>query len=444
MMNGRPTRNHRESGGGPLSGLRRGLSRVMGSKAFLLLASVFVAVLFWGTLVASDGTLTRQKTFPSVAVSVTGEAALQSRGFIVMDDISELIPAVRMTVEVAQSNYDRVNGASYNPHFDLSQITGEGENELTIAYTSQLYGPVVACEPSSVTVNVERYMTRRVPVVLESVGETPEGVYLSASRTDPTMLSVSGPQSIVSGVTRAVARLDLSQLSAQRLEDRTALLIELQNSAGEAVVSDKLQITNQTVITDTVVAETELVRAKWVPLDLAAFVEGTPAEGYELVGVSAEEEQILVAAEDVTLSAIDVLTTDQPLNIDGATGNVTGYVRLRRMSGLANTLPTEISITALIEEKSAERTFRSIGVEIDGLDESAYRATLSSARVTAQLTGAYGFINGLSGDDVRLYVDLSGLGEGKHSVPVQVHIDNAQEFACALSSPELTVTIKEK
>ena len=444
MMNGRPTRNRREPGRGPLSGLRRGFSRVLSSKAFLLLASVFVAVLFWGTLVASDGTLTREKTFQSVGVSVTGEAALQSRGFIVMDDITELVPTVKMTVEITQANYDRVNASSYNPHFDLSQVTGEGENELTVSYSSQVYGPVVACEPSSVTVNVERYMTRRVPVVLETVGEAPAGVYLSASRTDPTMLSVSGPQSVVSTVTRAVARLDLSQLSADRLEDRTALVVELQNSAGEAVVSDKLQITNQTVITDTVVAETELVPAKWVPLDLDAFVEGTPAEGYELLGVTAEEEQILVAADAATLDAIDVLTTDQPLDIGGATGSVTGYVRLRRVSGLAGTLPVEISVTALIGEKTVERTFRSVNVEIDGLDESAYRATLSSARITAQITGAYGFINGLSSGDIRLYVDVSDLEAGKHSVPVQVHIDNAQEFTCALSTPELTVTIKER
>ena len=440
MMNGRPTRNHREPG----RGLRRRLSRVLSSKVFLLLTSVLVAVLFWGTLVASDGTLIRQKTFQSVPVSVTGEAALQSRGFIVMDDLSALVPAVRMTVEVTQANYDRVAGTAYNPHFDLSQITGEGENELTIAYTSQLYGPVIACDPASVTVNVERYMTRRVPVVLETLGQTPEGVYLNASRTDPTMLSVSGPQSIVSTVTRAVAKLDLSQLSAQRLEDRTALVVELQNAAGEPVVSDRLQITNQTVITDTVVAETELVPAKWVPLDLSAFVQGEPAEGYELTGVICDEGKILVAAQQSTLDAIDVLTTDQPLDIGAATGNVTSYVRLRRPGGLANTLPTEIAITAVIEEKAAERTFRSVNVEIDGLDETAYRASLSSARITAQFTGAYHFINGLSSDDVRLYVDVSGLEEGKHSVPVQVHIDNAQAFECALSSPELTVTIKER
>ena len=45
---------------------------------------------------------------------------------------------------------------------------------------------------------------------------------------------------------------------------------------------------------------------------------------------------------------------------------------------------------------------------------------------------------------MRLFVDVSDLGEGKHTVPVQVRVDNAEEFTCALSAPELTVTIREK
>ena len=347
MMNGRPARSHDPSRG-PFKNLRRALSRILGSRAFLMLLSFGAALLFWSVLVASDGTLTRQKFFPSVPVSVTGESALQSRGYIVMDDIASLVPSVRMTVEVTQQNYDRVTGNSYNPHFDLSQITGEGENVISIAYTSQLYGPVVACDPSTVTVNVERYVTRRVPVVIEVAGEAPQGFYLNSSRTDPTMLSVSGPQSLISSVTRAVVTLDASLLSGERPSDRASLGVVLQDASGEIVENSRIQITNQTVITDSVVVETELVPAKTVPLDIDAFVTGRPEKGYELTGVTLSQESLLVAAPQETLDAITVLTTEQPLSIDGATGDVTGYVRLRRPSGLNNTLPAEIAVTAHI------------------------------------------------------------------------------------------------
>lgn len=441
MMNSRPTKKP-DAPRGPFRELRRAISRILGSRAFLMALSLLTAVVFWSILVASDGTLTREKTFQNVAVSVTGESTLKSRGYIVMDDLDSLISGVKLTVEVTQSNYSRVSGTSYNPHIDLTQVTGEGENVLNVAFSSQLYGPVVSCEPSSVRVNVERYITRRVPVVLETSGELP-GYYLDSAKTDPTMLSVSGPQSLVSQVARAVASIDVSLLSGERRSDRTSAQIRLQDAAGNTVESDLIEITNQTVLTDTVVVETELVPMREVPLEVESLVTGEPAEGYELLEVTASQESLLIAAADEVLDAITALTTDQPLSIEGATQDVTGTVRLRRPTGIENTVPYDVTVTARIGETTAQRTLRQVQVEVDGLDDSL-RASLSREKQTVQLTGPYTFINGLSQSDVRLFVDVNGLGEGTHVVPVQISIDNAPEFACALSSPEITVTIRAR
>ena len=349
---------------------------------------------------------------------------------------------MKLTVEVTQSNYSRVSGTSYNPHIDLTQVTGEGENVLNVAFSSQLYGPVVSCEPSSVRVNVERYITRRVPVVLETSGGLP-GYYLDSAKTDPTMLSVSGPQSLVSQVARAVASIDVSLLSGERRSDRNSVQIRLQDAAGNTVESDLIEITNQTVLTDTVVVETELVPMREVPLEVESLVTGEPAEGYELLEVTVSQESLLIAAADEVLDAITVLTTDQPLSIEGATQDVTGTVRLRRPTGIENTVPYDDTVTARIGEMTAQRTLRQVQVEVDGLDDSL-RVSLSREKQTVQLTGPYTFINGLSQSDVRLFVDVNGLGEGTHVVPVQISIDNAPEFACALSSPEITVTIRAR
>ena len=441
MMNSRPTKRN-NAPRGPFRGLRDMMARIVGSKRFLLLASLLVAVLTWSVLVASDTTLTRPKTFQNVSVSITGEATLKSRGFIVMDDLDELVSGVRMTVEVTQANYNRVSGTAYNPHFDLTDVTGVGENTLEIAYSSQIYGPVISCEPSTITVNVERYMTRRVPVVLEMVGYAPEDVYLDSYRTDPTMLSVSGPQSLVTSVARAVAKLDLSTLSTERASDRTALDVELQDASGAVIVSDKLEITNQTVITDSVIVDTEVVPAAMVPLELEGLVTGEPAAGYELVNVYVEQDALRVAAKQDILGSIEFITVDQPLDISGATGNVSGYARLKKLTGIENTLPGEIAVTAEIAEMSVERTLRAVDIDVEGAADGL-SAKLSVQQSTVQLTGAYSFIDALAREDVRLFVDAAGLGEGRYTLPVQIDIDNAQEFTCALSVPEVTVTLTQ-
>ena len=99
-------------------------------------------------------------------------------------------------------------------------------------------------------------------------------------------------------------------------------------------------------------------------------------------------------------------------------------------------------MTAEIAEKTIERTLRGVEVTIEGVGEGlAARAGEKSS--TVQLTGAYSFIESLAREDVHLYVDAGGLEAGRHTLPVQIRIDNAQAFTCALSAPEITVTITE-
>ena len=440
MMNSRPTKTPKPPRG-PFKGLREVVGRVLGSKAFLMAVSFLAALFFWSVLVASDGSLTRQKTFANVAVSVTGESGLKSQGFIVMEDLSALVPGVKMTVEVTQANYNRVSGTSYNPYIDLAQIKNTGEAELKVNFSSTLYGPVVDCQPSTVKVNVERYITRRVPVVVDVKGELKD-YYLDSTRTEPSVLAVSGPASLVSGIARAVVTLDAAELSGERMSDRFALDVRLTDTSGKTVESDLIEITNQSILTRSVIVETELMPMADVPLALENFVTGAPAEGYELEKVEAALTHVAIAAQPDVLEAITMMTTDQPLNIEGATEDVSGYVRLRKPSGIENPTPYDVAITAKIREKTISRTLSGIPVEIDGLAD-ALSAKLSRTSQTVQLTGGYAFIHALEKAQIRLFVDANDLGPGEHELPVQISIDNAPAFSCALSSPTVTLTIGE-
>ena len=63
MMNSRPTR--KPEGRGPFLKLRRMIAGVAASKPFLITVSALAAIVCWSALVASDGTLTRQKSLPT-------------------------------------------------------------------------------------------------------------------------------------------------------------------------------------------------------------------------------------------------------------------------------------------------------------------------------------------------------------------------------------------
>ena len=441
MMDSRRTRKPDRKGA--LSALRARASRLLSNRVFLLVFSLLAAVAVWVFMMASDGSLTRRKVFENVPVSVSGESALLSRGFIVTDDFGAVLPTAVMTVEVTQSNYDRASASSYNPHVELTQITKEGTYELPIVFSSQVYGQVVSCEPPSVTLHAERYVTRRIPVTVTAEGRLADGLYLVSAEADPATLVVSGPQSEVTRVMRAAVRLDRASLSGERLNDRMSLGFTLEDAAGEAVPQGKITITNQSVVTSAVMVDAVLTPAKEVPLDADALVTGTPAEGYALVEVWPAEDTLTVAADEETLAAVTVIPVETPLDLGGADDTVTGYVRLRAPAGIQNRIPAQMAVTAVIEEQETERTFRNVTIRVEGADE-ALGATLSQSRTNAQLRGGYAFIRGLSAEDVCLYVDANGLGAGKHVLPVQVRIDNAQPFTCALGSPQVTLTLRER
>ena len=429
--------------GGPVAVLRRVGGQLLSSKAFLRVFSVVAALVVWLFMMASDGTLTRRKTFTNAAVSVSGESALLTRGYIVTDNLNAILPTVNMTVEVTQNNYDRANAASYNPHIELTHITGEGEFELPIIPTSQVYGQMISCEPSTVTVHAERYVTRRVPVVVTPYGSLPKGLYLVSVEADPATLVVSGPQSTVADVTRVSVGLDLSTLTADRLTDRLSMDFSLQNAAGETVTSDKMSVTNQSVVTHSVMVDVSMVPMKRVPIDTAALVTGEPAEGYELVEAWAAEDTLDVAADQEILDAVTVIGIDSPLDITGADATMNGYVRLRQLTSVANRLPSQLGVTAVIKERETERTFRNVPILVEGLTDD-FTATLSLSRTTAQITGGYAFIQSLTAESLQLYVDVAGLSEGKYTLAVQVRVDNAEPFSCALSAPEITVQLRTR
>ena len=438
MMDERRTKKSKTRG--PFSSLRRMMGDIISTRAFLAVFSAVFALVVWAAFVSSDGTLTRQKTFKGVTLSVNGESALLSRGYIVTDVLSETLPAVDMTVEVSQTNYDRASAVAYNPHIELSQIKGEGENELTIQ-ASSIYGPVVECKPATVKVNVERYLTKRVPVVVVLTGEMPEGLYVTGYDPDPSVLTVSGPASLVSQITRVAVPLDQSSFSRELMHDRISLGFELQNNNEEAIVSDKINVNYQSVVMRSVIVETALVPMKQVPIDTSALTQGEPAEGYELIEAWTEEDSVAVAAEQELLDAITIIQVDTPLDITGATGTVQGYLRLKGQSAIKNRIPSQMGVTALIEEKQIERTIRNVPLLVQGAEDGT-QVSLSQSRQTVQLSGGYHFIKNLEADDLQVYVDVSGLAPGQYKVPVQVRIDNAEAFGCALSSPEVTVTIR--
>lgn len=420
---------------------RKKIGKIYKSNTFLLVVSIFGAVFLWSVLVASDGTLTREKTFASVEVGIVGSDTLKSNGYIIVDDLESVLPTVKLTVEVSQDNYNRVTGANFSPRIDISKIRTSGEQEVEITFASTSYGRVVECEPASITVNVERYITSsRVPVVLETVGAVPSGLWADTPRLDPTYLSVSGPQSMIQSLYRATVTFDLSLINDQAFTQRGAAPFALIDREGNVLNSSLLRTTYQSILVDTVTVEMDVYKQKEVPLNAENVCTGAVPIGYSITGVTLQPASVCIAAKDEVLAQVEEMMLEGTLDVTDATQTQSANIKIKKRTDVQNMNIAEVQVQVDIEELQMERTFRRVPIEVEGTSAGT-AAKLATAYAQVTIVGPYTFVDTLTQEEIFLRVDVANLAPGEYTLPVQCHIDNAPSYKALLPENMVTVTI---
>ena len=125
------------------------------------LLALFLALCLWAGLITQDPTLTRERVFTDVTVSVVGADTLRrNSGLIILSGLEDENLTARLRVDVPQREYNTVTASNYNPRVDLTRITEAGEQTLRINTTStSTYGTVRSISPETITVVVDQFVT---------------------------------------------------------------------------------------------------------------------------------------------------------------------------------------------------------------------------------------------------------------------------------------------
>ena len=210
------------------------------------LLALAISIALWVGLITQDPTLTREKQFTDVSVSVTGAETLKRNGFVVLEDIGTVFDDFTVRVNVPQNQYAAAQPSNYSLRLDLTRIKEAGEQAIKVLYTnSATYGKVTEVVPAQVRLTVDEYVTRyRVPVTVVMAGNVPEGFYASKPTTDPPVVAVSGPKSVVEKIVSVQVVADQSDLPAKEGLVRRALQFTMVDAAGQPIESKLLQVTS--------------------------------------------------------------------------------------------------------------------------------------------------------------------------------------------------------
>lgn len=411
------------------------------------LLALLISIALWAGLITQDPSLTREKQFTDVSVSVTGADTLRRNGFIVLEDIGTVYDDFTLRVNVPQNQYAAAQPSNYTLRIDLSRIKEAGEQSVKVLYTnSSLYGKVSEIVPAQIQLTVDEYVTRyRVPVTVVMEGNVPDGFYASEPTTDPPVVAVSGPKTIVEKIVSVQVVADQSTLPAQEGTVRRALQFTMVDAAGQPIESNLLQVTSESVLLDSVVVEQTIYSKRVVEFSDVGLVVGQPAEGYEIKGVYVTPSVMTIAGKADAISEVDMLYADNTLDISGCTESIKKLLWVRTPSSVkyatTDVVTVAVEIGPIITGRAYVSPIRLVDLPLHLMETSGMQSA------TVYINGAQYWLDSLSSSAITIYADLSSITEpGVYEVPLNCVVagGEGQSYTCDIMPATVSVTLEAR
>ena len=312
--------------------------------------------------------------------------------------VNEVQSSARVTVRAPESTWSQLTTDNIIVQADLNHARA-GEHIVPLTATLNLPGEVVNIEPSQIMVELDESAEKQVPVVVEVSGEVGIGYEAGTPQTDIAEATVYGPAKLVNRVNEAYAEL---ALRGERAMVETTLPL-VARGQGETVDNVRLEPDAVRVILP--VAAREDFRT----VSVLPNIQGRLPAGYiwQLESYSPETVVVTGPQNRLTTMAVPVLT--EPISLEGQTESLEREVGLILPSGIQPaTEDQKIVVRITIEAIEGFRQFDAIPVEVKGLTEG-FHATFSPETVAVLISGPRITVSGLTEQDVRVVVDVTGL-----------------------------------
>lgn len=285
-------------------------------------------------------------------------------------------------------------------------------------------------------ISLEDLMSKRLVISADTSGTVAEGYALGdVTVTNPNVLKVSGPASIVSTIDSAVATIDVEGMSVN-LSDNVVPVLYDEN--GKEVDTTRLTISNTTV---TVSAKILVVKE----LKLAFSTVGTPGGEYNVVGITSDPAVIAVKGAASVVNPLTTITIpEELLNVSGLREDLTTTIDITEFLpegvALVDSADAKVAVTVRIEPYKAQSYPISVNqITVLGLEEG-HEIAFKDATIYATISALQSNLNLLNADEITGSIDVSGLSVGTHQVTVVLDLDS-QNYAYQTITVEVTISI---
>jgi YbbR domain-containing protein len=385
----------------------------------LKLAALVLATLLYAGLVVSSSAKLFAGSVPIEASGATSEVTI-------MSDLG----AVREIRYLAPEDLGlRLDSASFRATVDLAAVDpADGPQSIAVRVTA--VDPriqVLDYEPRRIVVELDSVISRVVPVRVV-IGPAPSGLDLGVPVVEDASVAVTGAASIVDRVAEVQARLsvDASGIDINRMVDLLPV-----DAAGEPLspvdVEPAASRVRLAIFTDR--------QTKTLPI--RPVIAGSPAAGFEVASVTVDPLVVAVEGDVDDLASLQVADT-APVTITGATSSVVTSAALELPDGVQALGSPTVTVSVTLRPVTATRTFEAGLLLVGARADRVY--ALSTDRVLVTIGGSVVDLDRLSGAELAVTLDISGLEDGVHEVRVGANLITGLTLISASPDP-VTVTI---
>lgn len=230
------------------------MKMIKDKKLLLKILSGFIAIVLWFAITYTEDPAVSQHVTNINAV-FSGEAQLRERGLTLVN--KDELPAFSAVIRGNRSKVIASLGV-VSAHIDVSNIHNVGTHEVSVQYRyPQDTVTLTKTKISSVSVMVEKILSRDIPIKVEAETNGRDTDRLVAVKSNTETLTVRGAQSVVQKIAYAKAIIDASDITVNgEMNYAYKLYDENDNVLSEKNIISKSQST--VLVTGTVYKKAEL------------------------------------------------------------------------------------------------------------------------------------------------------------------------------------------
>lgn len=399
----------------------------------LKLLSLISAFIIWLVILSIEDPITTRTLV--INVEIKGEEELEAKGktYEVTSD-----QTVSITISGKTSVVERLKVSDFSATADFTQLTIMDTVPITVTALRYADKITITQQEYTLPLNIDERVEETVKVTVTPVGTAAEKFSAAGTTASPNMVTVSGPKAIIEKIGKVEVTCIINGQSETVTQTLTPVIYD---KNGDVIEGNNIKLN-----VETVEATVYIFPIKKVSIKMDTV--GTTADGYSVTGIQKSQETIFITGpseeleniEEIVLPAVDVTGADESIEgtislADLLKGDLLGYEGIL----LADTEDSEIAYTVNIEPdktSSIELPFSNIQIE-----NQSEKLSYTGDAVTLSITGPDSEIKATSLYKVTAGIDVDGLGEGSHEVPLTVSFDTGVEL---VSDVKVKVIIESK